>query len=328
MSIIQKILKLAGKSPRLKSAYHNSSFLQNLMVSIQQKHYRNMDPADYPAELKRWYEKTTGQPLNLENPQTFNEKIQWMKLYDSTPLKTRLADKYLVRDWIAEKIGEEYLIPLLGVWDTFDDIDFDSLPNQFVLKANHGSGWNVIVRDKAVFDKGDAKKKFNQWMKTNFAYCNCLELHYGDMIPKIIAETYLENSNGELSDYKFHCYSGKVQYIQCMTGRENHDTLREIVFDCDWNLLPFTQNYPRSSGTLPKPSRLAEMIIAAQVLSKEFYYVRVDFYVLDDDSFKFGEMTFTPGSGMGPWNLPEYNLKYGQLIHLPLKSEDNNDMRI
>ena len=324
MSIIQKILKLAGKSPRLKSAYHNSSFLQNLMVSIQQKHYQNMDPADYPAELKRWFFQTTGMILNLDDPQTFSEKIQWMKLYDSTPLKTRLADKYLVREWIAEKIGDEYLIPLLGVWDTFDEIDFDALPNQFVLKANHGSGWNVIVRDKAAFDKEDAKKKFDRWMKTNYAYKPGLELHYRDIVPKIIAETYLENANGELSDYKCHCYSGKVEYIQCMTGRASHETLREKIYNLEWEPLPFVQNYPRYDGDIKKPLDIPKMVEFATSLSNAFIYVRVDFYALDDGSIKFGEMTFTPGSGAGPWNLPEYDLKYGQLIHLPQKSEDHN----
>ena len=123
-----------------------------------------------------------------------------------------MADKYLVRDWVKEKIGEEYLIPLLGVWDTFDDIDFDKLPNQFVLKANHGSGWNIIVRDKNVFDKEEAKRKFNNWMSSNFAFRFSLQLHYRDIIPKIIAEQYKSN-RGDLFDYKFLCFDGKVEYI-------------------------------------------------------------------------------------------------------------------
>lgn len=324
MPSLKNLIKVAGKSRLLKALYHKSSLFPHLISSMNYRYYKNLDPKEYPKELSKWYQSGTGQILDLKHPQTFNEKIQWMKLYDNTPLKTRLADKYLVREWVAEKIGEEYLIPLLGVWDTFDDIDFDTLPNQFVLKANHGCGWNVIVRDKAVFDKGDAKKKFDQWMKTNFAYKAGLELHYRDIAPKIIAERYLENANGELSDYKFHCYSGKVEYIQCMTGRASHDTLREKIYNLEWEALPFVQNYLRYDGDIKKPLDIPKMVELATSLSNEFIYVRVDFYSLDDGSIKFGEMTFTPGTGVGRWNLPEYDLKYGQLIHLPLKPEDHN----
>ena len=137
---------------------------------------KNTDEKDFPQMLKKWYKKRTGRELNLENPQTFNEKIQWLKLYDNSPLKTKLADKYLVRDWIKQEIGEEYLIPLLGVWNSFDEIDFDKLPEQFVLKANHGCAWNIIVKDKSKFDKAKAKKKFDKWMRRNYAYKAGLEL--------------------------------------------------------------------------------------------------------------------------------------------------------
>ena len=132
--------------------------------------YKNLTPDKYEKELKLWYYRKTGRELDLNNTETFNEKIQWLKLYDSTPLKTKLADKYLVREWIKEKIGEKYLIPLLGVWDKFDDIDFEKLPNQFVLKANHGSGWNIIVKDKTKLDKKMAKKKFDEWLDRNYAF--------------------------------------------------------------------------------------------------------------------------------------------------------------
>ena len=150
----------------------------------------------YPELLCDWYYETCEKALDLSRPRTYNEKVQWLKLYDTTPLKTRLSDKYLVRQWISEKIGDQYLIPLLGAWDHFDEIDFDALPNQFVLKANHGCGWLVIVKDKNKFNRGDAKKKFDYWMHTNFAYCAGLELQYRDIKPKIIAERYLEDESG------------------------------------------------------------------------------------------------------------------------------------
>lgn len=319
MSLISSVGKVLTYFPHLKVRVNKLKIARYLLdkeFEAQYNYFANLDPSRYPAELARWYESITGTPLDLENPKTHSEKIQWLKLYDSTPLKTRLADKYLVRNWVAEKIGEEYLIPLLGVWDSFDGIDFDALPNQFVLKANHGSGWNIIVRDKATLNKVDAKIKFDKWMKLNFAYVAGLELHYRDIIPKIIAEKYLENANGELPDYKFHCYSGRVEHIQCMTGRANHNT-QEIMYDYAWNPLPFVQSYPRHSKNFPKPPALERLIELAQTLSKGFCYVRVDFYVLDNGSIKFGEMTFTPGSGMRTWNPPEYNLQYGKLISLP-----------
>ena len=177
----------------------NSTFkATNKNLRKDYDYYRSLDPSQYEEELKDWYKRRTKKELDLENPKTFNEKIQWLKLYDSTPIKTKLADKYLVREWVKEKIGEEYLVPLLGVWDKFDDIDFDKLPDKFVLKCNHGCGWNLIVTDKSKIDKVEAKKKFDKWMNTNFAFCNGLELHYKNIQPKIIAEEYLENNGGDL----------------------------------------------------------------------------------------------------------------------------------
>lgn len=172
-------------------------------------YYAQLSPQAYASELQEWFWDVMGKKLDLDNPRTYNEKIQWLKLYDSTPLKTRLADKYLVRDWVKEKIGEEYLVPLLGVWDSFDEIDFDALPQSFVLKANHGCGWNLIVKDKRLLDREDARRKFQTWMKLNFAYRNGLELHYMNIRPRIIAEAYLENDHDDLNDYKVFCFGGE-----------------------------------------------------------------------------------------------------------------------
>lgn len=255
---------------------------------------------------------------NLKHPQTFNEKIQWMRLHDdSDSRKTLLVDKYLVRDWIREKIGDQYLIPLIGVWDSVDDIGFSQLPEKFVLKANHGSGWNIIVKDKKSLNIKDTKKKLQKWLSINYGKSS-LEPQYINVPPKIIAEEYIENSIGELLDYKIHCYGGEPQYIQCMTGRASHATLQEKIYDLNWNELPFVQNYPRYAGDITKPADLPQLVGLARKLSKDFNYVRVDFYVLDDGSIKFGEMTFTPGAGVGTWNLPEYNLEFGKLIKLPI----------
>ncbi len=230
-------------------------------------------PLDTPLDklklyLKVWFFKKTGEILNLDNPKTFNEKIQWLKLYDSTPLKTRLADKYLVREWIKEKIGEEYLIPILGVWDKFDDIDFNKLPERFVLKGNHGCAYNYIVKDKSKMDIEDARKKFNKWMKRNYAQNGGLELHYKDIPPKIVAEAYIEDSNKELNDFKIMCFNGKPQYIWIDQGRFTNRT--ENIYNTKWELQPFLLTYPNSKEEVPPPQNLDKMFELAEILAKDF----------------------------------------------------------
>lgn len=279
-------------------------------------YFENLPSSQYEKELKLWYRYATGETLDLEHPKTFNEKIQWMKLYDSTPMKTRLADKYLVRDWVAEQIGEEHLIPLLGVWDSFDEIDFDQLPNQFVLKANHGSGWNIIVTNKNQLDKKDAKEKMDQWMKENYGLRPGLELHYMNIPPKIIAEEFIQNMD-DLYDYKFFCFHGKVESIQVVSGRNSEAV--ETFYDINWKTLDYTSvNSPRA-GILEPPKSWGEMVHIAEKLSTKFPHVRVDLYEIDGTIY-FGEMTFTPLGGTGTFTKPEIAEYYGNLITLPEKS--------
>jgi len=269
----------------------------------------------YPEILTDWYREVTGKKLNINNPRTFNEKIQWLKLYDSTSLKTRLTDKLLVRDWIKEKIGGEYLIPLLGVYDSFDEIDFDVLPNRFVLKTNHGSAWNVIVKDKILFDKEKAKRDMDFWMCTNYAYCAGMELQYRDIKPKIIVEQYLECE--PIIDYRFYCFDGSPfqVWVDIFSGTSNH--LRDI-FDIDWNKLSFRCTWPSANGVLDKkPEGLEEMIQLAKKLSSGFSFVRIDFYSFNSKIY-FGEMTFTPMSGTGKYDPEEWDLRLGDMIKLPL----------
>ena len=316
LSIINRLKPIMAAFSGVKFIYHHSTILQNIIENRQHNYYKNLHPEKYPQELAKWYHSVTGKQLNLDNPKTFDEKIQWMKLYDSTPMKTQLADKYLVRDYVTEKIGEEYLIPLLGVWDSFDEIDFDILPNQFVLKANHGSGWNIIVRDKSEFNWKDAKKKFDKWMNTNFAYKAGLELHYKNIRPKIIAEKYLENEVGDLYDYKILCFSGLAEYVWVDYGRySNH---HRDVYDRNWNLQPFTIIYPNSGKAVTVPSKLKELLELAEKLATGFSHVRVDFYIVGDNIY-FGEMTFTSNNGVNRIVPEEYSSVLGDKIVLPLK---------
>lgn len=288
---------------------------ENINREINYKFYEGLHPDKYADELKHWFKRWSGKTLNLENPQTFNEKIQWLKLNDSTPIKTRLTDKYLARDWVKERIGEKYLIPLLGTWDKFDDIDFDRLPDKFVLKANHGCGWNMIVNDKGSLDKAAAKKEFDRWMNTNFAFINGLELQYKTIPPKIIAEVFMENEGLDLYDYKIWCFNGTPKFIMFLA--ERHIGLKMAFYDLAWNLLPFTYSYPSYEKQVRRPDNLDEMIHIAEELCREFIHVRVDLYRLDDGALKFGEMTFTTASGQCAWNKPEYDSLIGQLMVLP-----------
>ncbi len=278
------------------------------------RRHKMLNPAGYPAALKKWYRQTTGKTLNLDSPRTFNEKIQWLKLYDNTPHKTRLADKYQVRNWVKEKVGSQYLTELLGVWDRFDDIDFDRLPEKFVLKASHGCGWNIIVDDKRNFDRADAKRKFDQWLDTNYAFVFGFELQYKDIHPRIIAEAYLENSGRDLYDYKIWCFSGRAEYIMFLAERQTQ--LKMAFYDRLWNLLPVVYLPTRYDKPVARPDNLGEMLHIAEVLSKDLAHVRVDFFRLDDGTLKFGEMTFTSASGTCAWMPPEYNEILGRLIDI------------
>ena len=297
-----------------------NSLKSQLTESIKMAEYRlckYMPEEKYPEYLKEWFYKNTGKELNLDNPQTFNEKIQWMKLYDSTPLKTRLADKYLVRDWVKEKIGEEYLVPLLGVWKNFDDIDFDNLPDKFVLKANHGCAWNIIVKDKNKLDVKNAKNKFQKWLQTNFAYCYGLELHYKNIKPLIIAEQYIENNSKDLYDYKVWCFNGKAEYIQFLSERQTG--LKMAFYDRDWNKQDFVYSYSMNTNHVEKPQNLEKLLTLAEKLSEGFPHVRIDFYILNDGTIKFGEMTFTSMSGACKWSPEDTDEKLGQLINLKIE---------
>ena len=288
---------------------------KEILINESKKHKINQPfVVPYKKELEQWYIRKCGY-LNLDKPKTFNEKIQWLKLYDSTPIKTRLADKYLVRDWVAEKIGGQYLIPLLGVYDSFDEIDFDKLPDQFVIKCNHSSGWNAIVTDKSQINIHDLKEKFDKWLATNFAYCIGLELHYRDIPPKIIIEQFVSNDGKALYDYKFWCFNGKVKYMQF---RDDYSSdLKMVFYDLDWHKQPFYYDHPLYNKKLEKPDNFDEMVKIAEKLCQGFAFVCVDLYRLNDGTIKFGEMTFTRSSGTGRWNDEKYNKILGKLIKLP-----------
>lgn len=265
--------------------------------------------------LKIQYRRHIGKTLNLKNPTTYNEKLQWLKLHDRNPLYTKLVDKYDVRQYVAEKIGAEYLIPLLGVWDKFEDIDFDKLPDQFVLKCTHDSGGLIVCKNKADLNISEAKKKINNCLKFNY-YWALREWPYKNVKPRIIAEKYMEDESGyELKDYKIFCFDGNPKALFIATDRGIHETKFDF-FDTELKHLPMKQHYPNNPNVkIPDPDGVKKMFELAKVLTKEFKHCRADFYDINGRVY-FGELTFSHFSGMAPIEPFEWDEKFGSWLKI------------
>lgn len=273
--------------------------------------------------LKKEYYLAMGKPLNLDNPQTFNEKLQWLKIHNRKPEYTTMVDKYAAKQYVADRIGSQYIIPTLGVWDHFDDIDFDVLPDQFVLKCTHDSGGLVICKDKSRLNKKAAKRKIEHCLRRKYYYVH-REWPYKDVKPRIIAEKYMADDFDSkklesLTDYKFFCFDGTVDSVMLCMDRNTGDT-KFYFFSPDWKLLRINKRGKAapSNFTLPKPICMDEMITLAQELSKGLPYVRIDLYQCAGRVY-FGEITFFPDSGFDPNILPETDLAWGEKLILPKK---------
>lgn len=287
---------------------------------------KGSDKAD-EIYLKMLYKYYLKKKCDLKNPKTYNEKIQWLKIYDKKPIYTQMVDKYEVRKIVTEQIGEEYLIPCLGVWDRFDEIDFDKLPNQFVLKCTHDSGGLVICRDKSKLDIAAAKKKIEHCLGRNY-YLNLREWPYKDVKPRIIAEQYMEDTNvGQtrmyegLTDYKFYCFDGKPRFLYISQGLEDHSTARISFVELDWKFAPYVRKDYKPFDVLPeKPFSFDEMIKLSEQLSKGYPFLRVDLYEIDKKVY-FSEFTFSPCSGFMPFKETKHDLEIGNMIVLPQKDK-------
>lgn len=266
--------------------------------------------------LQLYYFAKNKRFINFKNPTTFNEKIQWLKIYDRNPLYTTLVDKVEVKKYVSEKIGNEYIIPTLGVWDNPYDIDFDKLPNQFVLKCNHDSGEVFICKDKACFDKKYALKKLSQLLKDDF-YLIGREWPYKNVKRKIIAEEYISNSvieeDDDLIDYKFMCFNGKVKCIFTCSERNSDQGLKVTFFDLDWKVLPFERSFPKSKIKIEKPKNFKLMVNLAEKLAENIPFVRIDFYEHNGKAF-FGEYTFYPGCGFEKFSPEEWDKTLGDWL--------------
>lgn len=236
--------------------------------------------------------------LHLNPPRTYNEKLQWLKLYDRRPEYTMMVDKVTAKGYVAEVIGEEYIIPTLGVWGKFDDIDFNSLPNQFVLKCTHDSGGLVICTNKAELDIASIKSKINKCLRRNY-FWGTREYPYKNVRPRILIEKYMGDGDQDLRDYKFMCFNGKVKCSFVCSERFSDDGLKVTFWDRTWKKLPFSRKYPNSKVTISKPCNYEKMLELAEMVAREIKnpFVRIDFYDVRGNIY-FGEITFYPGSGM------------------------------
>ena len=266
--------------------------------------------------ILKWYGRKMPYRLNLSRPMTYNEKLQWIKLYDHNPIYTTMVDKYRVKKYVTDRIGSEYVIPLLGAWDNVDDIDWNKLPEQFVLKVNHDCGGQVICKAKSKLNIEKTKEKLRAAFIKNY-YFEGREWPYKNVKPKIFAETYMEDEYGELRDYKFFCFDGEVKAMFVATERNGGGEVKFDFFDADYNHLPFTQGHPNAAILPKKPSGFEEMKKLAAKLSEGIPEVRVDFYDVNGQVY-FGEFTFFHFGGMVRFDPQDWDYTFGSWIHLPI----------
>ena len=259
-----------------------------------------------------------GYKLNLKYPRTFNEKLQWLK-FDSLnhPEYTKMVDKVTAKDYVASIVGEKYIIPTLGIWNSVDEIDWDSLPNQFVVKSTNDSGGVIVCKDKSKLDIDSAKQKLKRLGGRDYTVIS-KEYPYKNVPHRFIAEEYMEDESGfELKDYKIFCFDGKARFLFIATGRQQKDT-RFDFYDMELNHLPVLNGHPNADIVPARPHNFEEMIVVAEKLSKGLPQVRVDLYNIRGKIY-FGELTFFHWSGMVPFEPREWDYKFGEYINLPIE---------
>lgn len=266
--------------------------------------------------IKLLYKITYNKKTDLSNPKTFNEKINWLKLNDRKEIYTTMVDKNLAKDYVANIIGREYIIPTIGVYNSFDEIDFNELPNQFVIKCNHDSGNVFICKDKERFDFKTARKRISNSLKKDFYYIN-REWPYKNIKRKIIIEKYMkDNDSDDLTDYKFYCFNGKPKYLYISNGLSDHTRTRLDFLDINFNRAPFgRKDYKHFEKIPPQPKKYKEMIKLAEILSDNIPFLRVDFYEINNKIY-FGELTFSPCGGFMKFYPKEWDKKLGDMIDL------------
>ena len=261
--------------------------------------------------------RARGLKINVKNPVTIQDKIAWLMVYDSTALKSKCADKVRIHEYCKEKLGEDICTPIIKVWDKVSDIDWDSLPDRFVIKCNHGSGMNIIVKDKKSLDIESAKRSLNKWMGDDFAMRVNREMHYHAIPHKVFAEEYLEDDKQTTSlfDYKFWCFNGEPKFYSINDG-QGHGAINHYDLDGNYIAELSRPGYPSNPDkNYPQPKNKEKMIECAKKLSADFKFVRVDFYEVGGKMY-LGELTFTPGAGLFRYEKKGYDVKVGNMLKL------------
>lgn len=298
----------------IKQKLKNIEFITILYDKFREVYYKYLITDE--ILICRKFSKKLGRKVDLNNPVKYNDKLQWLKLNWFDPIAVQCADKYEVRSFIKDKIGEEYLNELYGMYFSVEDIDFDKLPKKFALKATHGSGMNIFCTDKDKLDWNLEKKRIRRWLRRNY-YWTTREPVYKYIKPRIIIEKYLEQEhNGELRDYRFFCFNGEPKFITVDFNITNKKKTRRNLYDLDWNMIKSEIEYPRETLIMVnKPEKLDEMIRLSKVLSSDFPHARIDFYYINNRII-FGEITFFHQSGMGMISPEEFEITMGKWIKL------------
>lgn len=308
-NIIEFVRKLTTKNKFVNSLYTGLS-------KIKHQRYKKLDDIEF---FKRRYKYYIGKELNLDNPSTYNEKLIWLQLYDRNPLYTKLADKYLVKQYVSELIGEKYVSELIGVWENADKIPFENLPEEYVLKCNHDCGSVFIKKKDTKVNKKKLIKKFNKALSRNY-YDVGRVWSYKNIKPLIFCESLVQtHDNKPPKDYKFFCFDGVPKFL--FVASDRGENTKFDFYDMNWNRIPVKQHFPNSTIEQPKPKQFEEMIELSKILSKGLPHVRVDFYIDKFDKIIFGEMTFCHFSGKEPFEPDKYDKIFGSYLKLPLSEE-------
>lgn len=330
-SLVCEMPRLTGKDMPVLVAVEDSKLKREIREQCLKLGYEQIYEID-GTQLRWWIDclpdreylelqfyLRIGKKLDINYPKTFNEKLQWLKLYDRNPQYIRMTDKIEAKKYVAEMIGEQYIIPTLGKWDKFEEIDFRNLPNEFVLKCTHDSGSATIITDKERIDYQFLKQKYEKALCTNH-YDMGREWNYKDVKPRIMAEKYIGRANrfkGDIVDYKLMCFNGKVKCSFTCTKRFlGRDGLRVTFYDTDWRKMPFERHYASDNEEVPKPESYDEMVRLAERLAEGIPFVRIDFYEMGKKPY-FGEITLYPGSGFEEFTPEEWDRKLGDWVQLP-----------
>lgn len=294
---------------------------ENVLITIK----KSLSFLPDKTYIRLYYRLRVGRKLNINNPQTLNEKIQWLKFNYRFPLQTIVSDKFLVRKYVKEKIGEKYLIHLLGIWDNYNEIDFDRLPTKFVLKCNHDSGGLVVCKDKKQLNRTSTRKKIEKSFHSNFFYIG-REYQYRNIKPRIICEEFISDNGNVPMDYKIYCFNGKPDVILVCRDRFSKNSHRAsyLFFDQNWNFLTLDKDDENiKNPDVERPENLEEMLQIAKILSEDFVFARIDLYNIGGTIY-FGEITLSPNSGFDSDITEETDRMFGEKLEIPFWNDINH----